>query len=67
MASVLRGEHSLLSGPFWYLNISDFLALVGNFRIFVVLLGILVVLLEIFLTIYGLFGSTFCNFELRKT
>ena len=43
-----RGEHSLLSGPFWYRNISDFLALVGNFRILVVLLGILVVLLEIF-------------------
>ena len=34
-----RGEHSLLSGPFWYRNISDFLALVGNFRILVVLLG----------------------------
>ena len=41
-------EHSLLSGPFWYRNISDFLDLVGNFRISVVLLGILVVLLEIF-------------------
>ena len=34
------GDHSLLSGPFWYQNISDFLALVGNFRILVVLLEI---------------------------
>ena len=49
---LFRGEHSLLSGPFWYRNISDFLALVGNLRISVVLL-------EFFLMIYGLFGSTF--------
>ena len=33
----LRGEHSSSSGPFWYRNISDFLALVGNLKILVVL------------------------------